>query len=487
VCSSDLVAFLHGLRSGGVELARTYAFTVMVFAQLLISLGARSQTTPIWRLDLFSNLNLLVVASASIVLQLWSHRNTVFSDFLETTLLSYWNGFILLAVSALPLTVLEIIKLASPAVAKKGRATAPRRALVGWTTAGVVALMAAGGWLYWPQPREAPNRFMTRAVERGSVVLAITATGAVGPRPTIEVFAFLTGVVEFRDCEVGVKVAKGQLCATIDQRPYLLAVKREQARLAAARAKLRELEAGLARAKSALERARALAKASRIDKATSAYKRTLERTTRSEELVTQREAALRVAEADFGRTEVRAPTDGTVISRGVETGKMVETGRTALFMITDPAVAQIEVPTEPGEVDKVEIGDRASIYVGAAPGRWFDARATEIHKAQNVVVLAAPDAERLLEPGTTATARIVIDRRDDVLRAPNEALRYSRSRGASQIGARGAGSGVTSLWVLRKGKPTPVPVRLGLDDGAHTEIVEGDFEPEDEFIVGEKA
>ena len=86
----------------------------------------------------------------------------------------------------------------------------------------------------------------------------------------------------------------------------------------------------------------------------------------------------------------------------------------------------------------------------------------------------------------TATARIEVDRRDDALRAPNAAERYSRSRGASEIGVKGADSGAILLWVLRNGRPTPVAERLGLDDGAHTEIVTGALNAGDELVVDEK-
>lgn len=480
------LAFLLGLQSGGLPVARTNAFCAMVFAQLLISLGARSQTTPIWRLDPFSNLNLLVVVSVSIAVQMWSHINALFSRFLETSQLPYGEGFVLLAAASMPLLMLELVKLAPPVVAEERGGAARTTRWIGWMTAGVVAATVAGGWLYWPQPRETSAQFVTHAIERGSVVRAVTATGVVRPRPTTEVFAPLTGVVQFPDCEVGVKVTKGQLCATIDQRRYRLAVERQRVSLFAARAQLDRDEAELARANFALARARTSTKRSGIDKATSAHERTLEKTRRVKNLITRREVALRAAENDLRRTGVRAPMDGTVISRRVGMSQQVEAGKSKLFVIEDHAVAEIEVAAAPGDVDKIEIGDRASINVDAAPGRSFEGQVTEIRKTQNMVVLSAPDAESLLEPGRTATVRIIVDQRVNTLRAPNEALRYSRSRNASQVGATVEGSDSMSLWVLRKGKPTPVPMRLGLDDGAFTEIVESDFEPGDELIVGEK-
>ena len=104
------------------------------------------------------------------------------------------------------------------------------------------------------------------------------------------------------------------------------------------------------------------------------------------------------------------------------------------------------------------------------------------------VVISAPDPDLLLEAGMTATIRIVINRRDDVLRAPNQALHYSPrnltipSGGAS---LRAPPDGRSQLWILRDGGPTAITVQLGLDDGAYTEIVKGDLQPGDELIIGE--
>ena len=88
----------------------------------------------------------------------------------------------------------------------------------------------------------------------------------------------------------------------------------------------------------------------------------------------------------------------------------------------------------------------------------------------------------------TATIRIVVDRRDDVLRVPNRALRYSPRDLAVPNGAGGPRmppDGWSQLWILRDGKPTAITVQLGLDDGANTEIVEGDVHPGDELIIDE--
>ena len=44
--------YLYVLKTGTPETARTYAFAVLVFAELLRSFGARSETKPVWRISL---------------------------------------------------------------------------------------------------------------------------------------------------------------------------------------------------------------------------------------------------------------------------------------------------------------------------------------------------------------------------------------------------------------------------------------------------
>ena len=105
-----------------------------------------------------------------------------------------------------------------------------------------------------------------------------------------------------------------------------------------------------------------------------------------------------------------------------------------------------------------------------------------------IIAIAAPNPDLLLEPGMAATIRIVTDRRDDVLSAPNPALRYSPENPA--VASDGADpmtspDGSPRLWILRDGKPTAISVELGLDDGVYTEIIKGDLQPGDEVIVGE--
>ena len=103
--------YFYGLQTQTVEVARTQAFTVLVFAELLRSFGARSETKPVWRISLLTNLNLLLVACASFAFQIWSHHNDTLGRFLKTTPIPFTEGLLLIAVGTIPLAVLEMIKV----------------------------------------------------------------------------------------------------------------------------------------------------------------------------------------------------------------------------------------------------------------------------------------------------------------------------------------------------------------------------------------
>jgi len=90
------------------------------------------------------------------------------------------------------------------------------------------------------------------------------------------------------------------------------------------------------------------------------------------------------------------------------------------------------------------------------------------------VVVNAPNKDLTLKPGMTATTRIVVDERADVLRAPDQALRYSP--GGRRRLARGPdGSrrlGRYASRVLRNGSPSSTVIASpGLDDDTFTEIL----------------
>jgi len=125
--------YFYVLKTGTTETARASAFAVLVSAELFRSFGARSETKPVWRISLFTNVNLVIVVAVSFGLQVWSQHNATLGSFLKTSFIPLANGFLLLAVGAIPLLILEMVKVVRNASGKEKLSNDPELRLAAST------------------------------------------------------------------------------------------------------------------------------------------------------------------------------------------------------------------------------------------------------------------------------------------------------------------------------------------------------------------
>lgn len=166
--------------------------------------------------------------------------------------------------------------------------------------------------------------------------------------------------------------------------------------------------------------------------------------------VAQREATVRQIEVDLRNTEISSPVSGVVIQRNVELGQTVAASLQAptLFLIADD-LRHMEISANIDETDvgRVRQGQRATFTVNAYPGRTFDGTVKQVRlgsqTVQNVVIYTAiisvENPRMALLPGMTANLRIETERREDVVRIPNAALRWRPAE--VSIAAQGAEQG----------------------------------------------
>jgi Ca2+-transporting ATPase len=109
--SVAFVVYILALKYESVEVARTHAFAVLVFAELLRSFGCRSETKTVLQLGLTTNVRLFFVVSISFFLQLASHHIESIGTILKTTSMSLSDCTLLLLAGSIPFVVLEIKKV----------------------------------------------------------------------------------------------------------------------------------------------------------------------------------------------------------------------------------------------------------------------------------------------------------------------------------------------------------------------------------------
>jgi len=123
-----------------------------------------------------------------------------------------------------------------------------------WLVALAVLALVGGGAYYWLARRPTPARYVTAPVTRGTVAVALTATGTVNPVTVVEVGTYVSGPIVKWSCDFNTRVTVGQLCAQIDPRPFQMVADQAAANLAVAKAQLAKDRASLVYAKTTYER-----------------------------------------------------------------------------------------------------------------------------------------------------------------------------------------------------------------------------------------
>lgn len=320
------------------------------------------------------------------------------------------------------------------------------------------AIIAGGGYATWHYAWRTPPvtyAFTTVNISRGSIERSISATGSVQALVTVDVSSQLSGQLSAVKVDFNSPVKKGDILAVIDPRTFAARVASAEANLKIARTTVEIQEANIAKAKAlrgqaerSLERQKQLAATNAASAATLDTAKTLFETAiadlevaqaqiaNARATVVQREADLAQSKLDLDRTDIRTPIDGVVIARNVDLGSTVAASLQApvLFQIAqDLTQIEILVLVDEADIGTIATGQNVTFTVDAFPDRVFSGEVAQVRIAgkttNNVVtytvVVRAQNAQQKLLPGMTATVRIVTGTRTDVLRVPNEAIRFT--------------------------------------------------------------
>lgn len=229
--------------------------------------------------------------------------------------------------------------------------------------------------------------------------------------------------------------------------------------------------------------------------------------------IRQQEATLLSAATNLDYTIIRSPVRGTIIDRRVNIGQTVVSSLNApsLFLIAkDLRRMEVWASVNEADIGQLTVGMPVHFTVDAYPDDVFRGSVTQIRlnatMTQNVVtytvVVTTNNDDLKLLPYLTADIDFEVEQRENVLKVPNAALRYrpraeliaaeSSSAAEPQPSAEpdpAAASWVDDLrtvWVRRENQVYPIAVRIGLTDGAFTEIVAGELTEDIELIVAEE-
>jgi len=370
----------------------------------------------------------------------------------------------------------------------------------GVALAAVVLLGAAVlGWARWRGP--VVDAF---AVQAAPLVRTVQVSARVEALTRVDVGATLTGRVAEVLVREGDAVRAGQplLRLETDELRATLAQARAseqqaQARLsglrttgrAQAQAALAQADAGVVAARAEMARAQALVaqgfvSGSRLDEARRALQVAeaqqanaraqvaANRDGGTDEVQAQAQwqaakAATEAAQARLAQAELRAPTDGRVLTRDVEPGQIVQPGKALLALaLAGPTV--LVAQADERFLDQLAPGQPATVVADAYAGQRFAARLSRIaprvdaQRGAIEVKFEMTDAPpAFLREDMTLSVEVETARRDRALALPLAALRP------------GADEASATVLVAADGRAQARPVRLGVRTLQAVEVQDG--------------
>jgi RND family efflux transporter MFP subunit len=181
------------------------------------------------------------------------------------------------------------------------------------------------------------------------------------------------------------------------------------------------------------------------------------------------ELSLESAELNLEKAEIVAPFDGIVADISITEGKEISAAALATPAISLVDTSGIEMRGSIDEIDISIVGlnQEANILLDALPDEEIKGRVTFISPIGTTLVgvvsydttitLEDPVAE--LRDGMSATAEVIIERRDDVLMIPNRYIRGTLEN--------------PKVLVLVDAQQEERQITLGLSDGFNTEVLSG--------------
>lgn len=424
----------------------------------------------------------------------------------------------------------------APARARQPIAEPPRRKKKWKRLLWIPALgaLAVAGWQWNPLAGPAAPAYATVTIRRGDLAKTISATGQVQALITVQVGTQISGIVSEIHADFNDQVRAGDLIARLEPSQIEAQLLQAKATLASAQARmnaarstrlsqLSAVEASKANVENAaaalveaernhstlqklsgvgaiprrdLETAEANRNQARAQKAQAEAQ--YEQTRAQGEVadssieqaiadVAQAKAAVDFAKVTLERTYVRSPIDGVVVSRSVDVGQTVASSLQApvLFLIAkDLTKMQVLANIDEADVGQLKPGATVHFTVDAFPQDTFAGTVSQIRLAptvvQNVVtytaVIEVANPKLKLKPGMTATLTAAVEHRENVLLAPNSALRFRPDDAPPTEGP--------TLWQVEDNQLKPVKVRFGMTDGVSTEIITTELGEGDQIAAG---
>lgn len=232
------------------------------------------------------------------------------------------------------------------------------------------AVFAAGYFIIKSFSSSALEVKMTTVIKQtpGRSSAVLTASGYIVAQRKASVSSKGTGVLVYLGVVEGDKVKQGQIIARLDDRDIVAQLDEAKSSLQLFKAQLTEVENNYNREKELFNRG--LTAQQSLDQAESAYKSLLAN-------ISIAEARIRAAEVALENMIIRAPFDGTVLTKNAEVGEIVApfgaatTSRAAVVTIADMNSLMVETDVSESNIEKIKQDQDCEIVLDANPSKSY--------------------------------------------------------------------------------------------------------------------
>jgi HlyD family secretion protein len=308
----------------------------------------------------------------------------------------------------------------------------------------IAAIAGSVGAYYYTRPGPEP-KVSTVQVNRGDVTEVVSATGTLDAVTAVLVGSQVGGIIqELGENGVNVDfnsfVEKGQVLLKINPDAINTQIESAQATVVQRRADLESRKVSVEDANVKANRVeelfkRSLSTQADLDTARVSVKSAEASVRSSEASLGQAEASLNQQKVNLANTIIRSPINGIIINRQVDVGQTVQASYqspTLFIVAADLTKMKCTANIDESEVSKIRTGQIVRLRIDAYPTETFTGKVIQVRLqpvvVQNVVtygtVIDVPNLEYKLKPGMTANVSIEINKRTDVVRVPNTAIRF---------------------------------------------------------------
>jgi membrane fusion protein (multidrug efflux system) len=324
-----------------------------------------------------------------------------------------------------------------------------------------------------------PVEVQTTRPARGEIIRYVTLPGTLKANQQATLYAKVAGYLKSVAVDKGDRVQAGQSLGEIEVPELIADVAKYKAELVRAEAEVKVADVEAGRLSRAQKQSSDLVLPQAVDNA--------------EGRLAMARAGVEVARANVERTDtllryakITAPFAGIVTARFVDPGAFIPSATSgsaaqtaAIVTLADFNTVRAQVALPEVEAALAQVGQPVNLSVEGLPGKRFAGKISRmsyaLDEAARTMLIEAdlPNADLALRPGMYATVQVGVEKHADALLIPAGSLVTEK--------------GNAFAFVADGGRARKTAIKIGFNDGARVEVLDGLTGNEAVILVGKLA